>query len=122
VPTVFTKNCVRLISHDAVIELFNPVLAIAEQNQWLSGEHFSVDGTLIHAWAGHKSVPLKKAQGSDGEDSGGGGNDSEGDMGQMRRNDTHEPPTMQMRACTARATRPANCALRATRSANSATA
>ena len=48
VPTVFTKNRERLISHDAVIELFNAVLAIAEQNQWLSGEHFSVDAQVRH--------------------------------------------------------------------------
>ena len=55
VPTVFTKNRERLIKHDAVIEFFNEVLAIAENKAWLSGEHFSVDGTLIQAWAGHKS-------------------------------------------------------------------
>ena len=52
VPTVFTKNRERLIAHDAVIELFNEVLAIANKNEWLSGEHFSVDGTLIQAWGG----------------------------------------------------------------------
>ncbi len=46
VPTVFTKNRERLIEHDAVIELFNEVLANANKNDWLSGEHFSVDGTL----------------------------------------------------------------------------
>jgi transposase len=51
VPTVFSKNRERLIKHDAVIELFNQVLAIANQNDWLSGEHFSVDGTLIQACA-----------------------------------------------------------------------
>jgi hypothetical protein len=62
VPTVFTKNRERLITHDAVIELFNAVLAIAEKNLWLSGEHFSVDGTLIQAWAGHKSFRLKSAE------------------------------------------------------------
>ena len=49
VPTVFTKNRERLIKHDAVIEFFNEVLAIAQQKAWLSGEHFSVDGTLIQA-------------------------------------------------------------------------
>ena len=104
VPTVFTKNRERLISHDAVIELFNAVLAIAEQNQWLSGEHFSVDGTLIGAWAGHKSFQLKRAQG-DSEDDDGGSDDSDGDAGnkeaqepgnfkgQTRSNDTHESTT-----------------------------
>ena len=59
VPTVFTKNRERLIEHDAVIGLFNEVLAIANENGWLSGEHFSVDGTLIQAWAGHKSFRAK---------------------------------------------------------------
>ena len=55
VPSVFTKNRERLIEHDAVIEFFNEVLKIAHKKHWLSGEHFSVDGTLIQAWAGHKS-------------------------------------------------------------------
>ena len=45
--TVFTKNRARLIQHDAVIEFFNEVLALAQKKNWLSGEHFSVDGTLI---------------------------------------------------------------------------
>ncbi len=107
VPTVFTKNRERLISHDAVIELFNAVLAIAEQNQWLSGEHFSVDGTLIGAWAGHKSFQLKsaKADNEESEDSGDGSDDSDGDKdhkqaqepgnfkGQTRSNDTYESTT-----------------------------
>src|ERR1700735_4119997 len=59
VPTVFTKNRERLIKHDAVIEFFNEVVGIAENKCWLSGEHFSVDGTLIQAWAGHKSFVPK---------------------------------------------------------------
>jgi transposase len=55
VPTVFTKNRERLLEHDAVIKLFNLVLQNADQHGWLSGAHFSVDGTLILAWASHKS-------------------------------------------------------------------
>ena len=83
VPTVFTKNRERLIEHDAVIGLFNEVLAIANENGWLSGEHFSVDGTLIQAWAGHKSFRAK-----------GGGDDDTGDFkGQTRSNETHESKT-----------------------------
>ena len=83
VPTVFTKNRERLIAHDAVIELFNEVLAIANKNEWLSGEHFSVDGTLIQAWAGHKSFACK-----DGSD------DDTGNFKNKRRsNDTHESTT-----------------------------
>jgi len=69
VPTVFTKNRARLIRHDAVIEFFNEVLALAQKKNWLSGEHFSVDGTLIQAWAGHKSFVRK--DGSDGDDDSG---------------------------------------------------
>jgi transposase len=86
VPTVFTKNRQRLIEHDAVIELFNEVLAIASKNEWLSGEHFSVDGTLIQAWAGHKSFVRKDASDGDG---GGGANFK----GQSRSNDTHSSTT-----------------------------
>ena len=47
VPTVFTKNRERLIEHQAIIELFEQLLAIAREKDDLSGEHFSVDGTLI---------------------------------------------------------------------------
>ena len=85
VPTVFSKNRQRLIEHDAVIELFNQVLAIAQRNDWLSGEHFSVDGTLIQAWAGHKS--FRAQDGSDGDD-------EPGDFkGKPRSNDTHASTT-----------------------------
>lgn len=80
VPTVFTKNRERLIAHDAVIEHFNEVLAIANKNDWLSGEHFSVDGTLVKAWAGHKSFAPK-----DGSD-----DDTGNFKGKKRSNDTHE--------------------------------
>ncbi|AJK45885.1 transposase, IS4 family [Burkholderia plantarii] len=69
VPTVFTKNRERLIRHDAVIEFFNEVVALAEKKKLLSGEHFSVDGTLIQVWAGHKSFGRKDG----GDDEGGGG-------------------------------------------------
>ena len=84
VPSVFSKNRERLIEHDAVIELFNQVLAMADEQDLLSGEHFSVDGTLIDAWAGHKSFVRK-----DGSDGGDGGNFK----GQSRSNDTHESTT-----------------------------
>jgi transposase len=63
VPTVFTKNRERLIEHNAIIELFNQVLDIANDKNLLSSEHFSVDGTLIQAWAGHKSFVAKDKAG-----------------------------------------------------------
>jgi transposase len=62
VPTDFTKNRERLIAHDAVIEHFNEVLAIANKNEWLSEEHFSVDGTLIQAWAGESAAEPNLAE------------------------------------------------------------
>lgn len=84
VPSVFSKNRERLIEHDAVIELFNQVLEMASERDLLSGEHFSVDGTLIQAWAGHKSFVSK-----DGSDGGDGGNFK----GKPRSNETHESTT-----------------------------
>jgi transposase len=48
-PTVFTKDRERLIKHGAAISFFNEVEAIAQERCLLSGEHFSVDGTLSHA-------------------------------------------------------------------------
>jgi transposase len=84
VPTVFTKNRERLIEHDAVVAFFNAVLKQADKKRWLSKEHFSVDGTLIQAWAGHKSFVRK-----DGKD-----DDEGGDFrGKSRSNETHESST-----------------------------
>ena len=83
VPTVFTKNRARLLEHDAVIELFNEVLMLAERRGLLSGEHFSVDGTLIQAWASHKSFVRKDGSDQDGDDF----------KGKPRSNDTHASRT-----------------------------
>jgi transposase len=82
VPTVFTKNRERLIEHDVVVALFNEIVAMADAKGWLSGEHFSVDGTLIQAWAGHKSF-VRKDGGGDGTDF----------RGTSRSNDTHTSTT-----------------------------
>ncbi len=51
--SVFSKNRDRLIEHDVVIALFNTTVDMAQAKGLLSGEHFSVDGTLIKAWARH---------------------------------------------------------------------
>ena len=85
VPTVFTKNRQRLIEHDAVVAFFNEVISTANKKHWLSGEHFSVDGTLIQAWAGHKSFVNK-----DGNDDAGGTGSFKG---KKRSNETHESKT-----------------------------
>lgn len=88
VPTVFTKNRQRLIEHDAVVAFFNQVLAQAQRKDWLSKEHFSVDGTLIQAWASHKSFVPKDGGGGGGDADGDGGNGSDF-RGSRRSNETH---------------------------------
>jgi transposase len=93
VPTVFTKNRERLIAHDAIIELFNQIVETADRKGWLSGEHFSVDGTLIQAWASHRSFVRKDGAGDESDD---GNDDSTGGTsfkGQTRSNDTHASST-----------------------------
>ena len=59
------RNRERLIEHDAVIEPFDQVLAIANKNDSPSGAHFSVDGRLIQAWAGHKNFARKDRAGDE---------------------------------------------------------
>ena len=90
VPTVFTKNRERLIAHDAIIELFNHIVETADRRGWLSGEHFSVDGTLIQAWASHRSFVRKDGDGDEGDDDNTGVTSFKG---QTRSNDTHESST-----------------------------
>src|SRR6202142_3498199 len=53
--TVFTKNRDRLLEGDVAQQFFQAVLEQARAKQLLSDEHFSVDGTLLEAWAGDKS-------------------------------------------------------------------
>ncbi len=87
VPTVLSKNRERLIEQDAVvIEFFNQIVQQAEEQELLSGEHFSVDGTLIQAWAGHKSFVRKERQGDDHID-------ARKLKDQRRSNDIHESTT-----------------------------
>jgi len=57
--TVFTKNRDRLLAGEVATALFEQVLAQAKAHRLLSDEHFTVDGTLIEAWAGQKSFKLK---------------------------------------------------------------
>lgn len=99
VPTVFSKNRDRLIRHDTVVAFFNEVLAQAERKNWLSKEHFSVDGTLIQAWASHKSFVPKgdddKVDESEGDAGGSEVHTADGNdvRGKPRSNATHESKT-----------------------------
>ena len=58
--TVFTKNRDRLLDGDVAQAFFEAVLAQAGAAKLLSNEHFTVDGTLIEAWASHKSFKRKE--------------------------------------------------------------
>jgi transposase len=64
-PTVFTKNRDRLLEGAVAEEFFNLVVNQARQKRLLSDEHFTVDGTLVEAWAGQKSFQRKAASHKD---------------------------------------------------------
>jgi len=57
--TTFTKNRQRLLSHEIADRFFVAVVRQAQLRRYLSSEHFSVDGTLLEAWASHKSFKPK---------------------------------------------------------------
>jgi transposase len=59
-PTVFTKNRDRLLEGAVAEEFFSLVVEQARRKRLLSSEHFTVDGTLIEAWAGQKSFQPKR--------------------------------------------------------------
>ena len=91
VATVFSKNRDRLLTGDIAEKLFAEVLALARAGGLLSDEHFSVDGTLIEAWASQKSFQKKDGdQTPPPEDP---GNPTINFHGEQRRNDTHESTT-----------------------------
>src|SRR5471030_2351040 len=57
--TVFTKNRERFLDGDIAQKFFSAVLDQARAADLLSDEHFTVDGTLVEAWASHKSFKTK---------------------------------------------------------------
>ena len=63
VPTVFTKNRDRLLNTDIARKVLSAILAHKDVAPLLSDEHFSVDGTLIEAWASMKSFQPKAGAG-----------------------------------------------------------
>jgi transposase len=85
--STYTQNRDRLIEHEAVRALFKQVMKQAEEAKLLSDEHFSVDGTLIRAWASHKSFVPK--DGPPPDKSGPKGNPDVDFKKQKRSNDTH---------------------------------
>jgi len=89
-PTTFSKNRERLIDAAIADKFFERVLVMAREAGFLSNEHFTVDGTLIEAWAGHKSFRPKGSTDDPPDDS---GNPTVDFRGEKRTNDTHESTT-----------------------------
>lgn len=90
-PTVFTKNRDRMLTADIARLFFEAVVEEARVLDLLSDEHFSVDGTLIEAWASQKS--FQKKDGGESGKPGDSGNASVDFHGEQRTNDTHESKT-----------------------------
>jgi transposase len=96
--TVFSANRERLLNEQVAREFFRRVVMLAEWRGLVSDEHFSVDGTLIEAWASHKSFVPKGGQdpGDDEPPGGAGGatrNEAVDFRGVPRSNDTHASTT-----------------------------
>ena len=91
--TVYTKNRERLLRGDVAEQFFGAVVEKMRQSRLLSDEHFTVDGTLIEAWAGQKSFRRKDdPRGSRGS----GPSAKNPDVNfhdETRRNDTHQSTT-----------------------------
>lgn len=88
--STFSKNRDRLLDADVAASFLEAVLRHPRVKRFLSDEHFSVDGTLIEAWASMKSFRAK--DGSD-EPPGPGRNGEQNFRGQPRKNDTHASTT-----------------------------
>lgn len=90
--TVYSKNRERLLGSEVAKAFFQGVLRIAEEQDLVSDEHFTVDGTLIEAWASQKSFKRKEGEGASAppDDS---GNPTVDFHGEKRSNETHESTT-----------------------------
>jgi transposase len=90
VPTVFTKNRDRLLDGDVAAVFFSAVLEEARRRRWVSDEHFTVDGTLLEAWASQKSFrPKNEPPGPPTA----GRNEEVNFRGEKRSNETHASRT-----------------------------
>jgi len=90
-PTVFTKNRERLLEADVARQFLTAVVEQARAKGWTSEEHFTVDGTLLEAWASLKSFRPK--EGKSGAPPDDPGNPTVNFHGEKRSNDTHESTT-----------------------------
>lgn len=88
--TSFTKNRDRLLDGDVAEAFFQEVLAEARAARLLSDDHFTVDGTLLEAWASQKSFRRRDAPSDPPDDP---GNPTVNFRGEPRKNDTHQSRT-----------------------------
>ncbi len=88
--TVYTKNRRRLLDGRVDVKFFEAILQQAEEKGLVSEEHFTVDGTLIEAWASQKSFQRKDRPSPPPDDP---GNPTVNFRGEKRANDTHESKT-----------------------------
>ena len=93
VPTVFSKNRDRLLGGDVARSFFEKVLDQARRHNLLSNEHFTVDGTLIEAWASQKSFQPKEETDQTKKPPRNPRNPTVDFRGQKRTNETHESRT-----------------------------
>ena len=104
--STFSKNRERLLKHDVAHEFFREIVAQARTAQLMSSEHFTVDGTLIEAWASLKSFKVKEEARRErnqrkrsrrdrgNKPKGGGGSNADVNFhGEKRSNETHESTT-----------------------------
>ena len=90
-PTTFSKNRDRLLQHDVAAAFFDAVVGQARTAGLLSDEHFTVDGTLLDAWASLKSFTNTEEAPTPPPDD--PGNPTVNFHGEARRNDTHQSTT-----------------------------
>ena len=91
--TVFSKNRDRLMEHEVGRLFFDAVVRQAREAKLMSDDHFTVDGTLIEAWASLKSFRPKGEDRSGDKDQGDPGNRWVDFHGEKRSNETHESKT-----------------------------
>ncbi len=92
--TTFTKNRQRLLDHEIADRFFAAVVAQAKLRRYMSSDHFSVDGTLLQAWASNKSFKPNNRIDDDSDGNGFKGRNTEVDFkGQKRSNKTHTSTT-----------------------------
>jgi len=89
--STFSKNQERFFKHGTVDLFFDKVVELARERHWISEEHFTVDGTLIEAWASLKSFAPKDQ--TERKDDGDPGNPTVDFKGQKRSNATHQSTT-----------------------------